>query len=648
MRMNSRKKILYSIIFLFHFFLLPLCAIGRKSGLELCDELFNILRRQDFNPQIQNIVSKGQNQFPYNIVIYNNNLPEKNNENLILFFKLEEACNYRNILFDTLTKLKEEAINSTVIISYNEFSIPQIESTIKGSQVFIVSLNSNVNNYVYLINLSAAKNSFICGSKGKTAPFWMVKNVFTAYANQQLTKDLPLYYLSQYSKYSFLHDELLQAFLSNDIPAVKLDFHLDFLSTYKEIDKITNTILDLIDNYKNEFHTANDYHSFMFSFFNKSIWFSEYTIVKIILILTFSILFFVFFIGFINARLKNKAWTEIRNNWHAIPSTFTLLLAGFFAGKLFYFLANKIHPFSGTAFGIIILQILLSGALISIFYFFEMIFTKSYSGKSVDFLILITTLNNLLLFTIIDISLFPIFFAISIAAIISLIVKKNWTHIVLFIFIIAIFTPYIFYIYNYTDYQVLRQFFMHSNWSCILLPLVLLPLFLMLLRIFADIKKRFTQKRIFAIVISSTYLFFLIFFFTCNSILFTNNKTSTPLAKIIPDDSIAVETDYHDSLIFGNIIRSVKIKLPENTDFVEFTVSAQNENPVLYSDNEYEVTQKNTSSFLIPYNPPTELTFEYGSSDVGQSLMIRVYTRTDESMVYHTKEEKIIIESRQK
>ena len=644
--MNSRKKIFNLIIFLFIFLLLPLSASGRKSSLELCDELFNILRKQDFNPQVQNIVSKGENQFPYNIVIYNKNNPEKANENLILFFNLEEACNYRKILFETAEKLKQEPVNSTIVISYNEFSIPQIENTIKGSQVFISSLNSNTNNYVYAINLSAQKNSFICGSKGKTAPFWMVKSVFTAYTNQKLSKDLPVYYLSQYSKYSFLSDELLQTFLSNDIPAVKLDFHLDFLSSYKEIDKITNTILTLIDNYKNEFHTVNDYHSFMISFFNKPIWFSEYTIVKIILILTFFILSFVFFIGFINARLKNTTWTEIRNNWHVIPATFILSLAGFFSGKLFYFLANKIHPFSGTAYGIIILQILISGALISTFYLIEMFFIKSYSGKSVDFLILITTLNNMLLFTLIDISLFPIFFVIYIAAILSLIVKKNWTHILLFIFILAIFLPYIFYIYNYTDYQVLRQFFMRSNWSCILLSLVLLPLYLMLLRIFADIKKTFTQKKVFVIVISSTYLFFVIALFACNAIFFTKSKITNPLVKTVSDDSIPISINYHDSVIFGNIIRNVKIITPENCDFIEFSVYSPIENPVLYSDNEYEVSQKNESSFLIPYNPPNELTFDYGTADIEQTLQITVFKRSDESNIYHTKQEKILIEGK--
>ena len=644
--MNSRKKLLCSIIFLFQFLQLPLCAAGRKSGIELCDELFNILRKQDFNPQIQNIVSKGENQFPYNIVIYNNNSTENTNDNLILFFNLEEICNQRKILFDVAEKLKQEPINSTIIISYSEYSIPQIENTIKGSECFISSLNSNVNNYVYLINLSAEKNSFVCGNKGKTAPFWMVKSVFTAYANQQLSKDLPLYYLSQYSKYSFLTDDLLHNFLSNDIPAIKLDFHLDFLSTYKEIDKITNTILNLIDNYKNDSHSVNDYHSFMISLFNRPIWFSEYTIVKIILILTFFILTFVFFIGFINARLKNKTWTEIRNNWHVIPATYLLSVAGFFTGKLFYFLINKIHPFSGTAYGLIILQILISGALISTFYLIEMFYIKSYSGKSVDFLILMTTLNNLVLFTLIDISLFPLFFVISVAAILSLIVKKNWTHIVLFVYIISIFLPYIFYIYDYTNYQVLRQFFMHSNWSCILLSLVLLPLYLMLLRIFADIKKTFTQKKVFAIVISSTHAFFVIALFSFNAIFFTKNNTSIPLVKTIPDDSLSVKISYQDTAIFGNIIRSVKITAPEDCDFVEFTVFSNEDNPVLYSDNEYEITQKNTTAFLIPYNPPSELSFDYGTSDIGQTLQVTVYKRSEENYVYLTKQEKITIESK--
>jgi len=642
--MISRKKQVFLIIFLIHFLSIKLFSANSTSGIQVCDELFNILQEKNYNPQVQNLVSKGSNQFPYNIIIQNASLEEDNsNEELIFFFKMEEIINYRNILFNLADKLKEENIRSTIILSCNEFSIPQVENNIKGSKIFINSLNTNRKNYVFLINLNAERNSFICGSKGKTAPSWMIRSVFTAYSQQGFTKDIPLYYLSQYSKFSFLSDELLQSFLSNDIPAIKLDFHLDFFTSYTDLNRTSNTLLTLIDNYKNDSHTINDYHSFMIKLFKKSIWFSEYTIVKIILVLLFFILLFVFFIGFINTRLRNKTWIEIRKNWHVIPATFLLSLMGFYIGKFLYILLNKIHPFSGTAYGIVIIQILIAGAFVSFFYLVEMFYVKSYSGKSVDFIILMTTLINLFLFTIIDISLFPVFFAITLLAILSLIVRKNWTHILLFIFIINVFIPYIFYIYNYTSFQVLRQFFMRSNWSCLVFSLILLPVFLMLLRIFTAVKKRFTQKKVFIIIIASTYVFFVIFLFSMNKIFFTKNNTANPLVKTISDPSISIELNYEDKRIFGDIIREVKIQVPEESTYVEFKVYSNQDNPVFYSDNEYESPQKNTSVFLIPYNPPQQMTFSYGTSEIEQKLLVKVYKKTNQKNVYYTNQKIISI-----
>ena len=125
---------------------------------------------------------------------------------------------------------------------------------------------------------------------------------------------------------------------------------------------------------------------------------------------------------------------------------------------------------------------------------------------------MITTILNLLVFSIIDISLFPIFLSITLLSIISVILKRNWTHIILFIFMIITFVPYVFTMYTYADSQVLRQFFMHSNLTCFFLPLILLPLYLMLLRIFTAVRKRFTKKRVFFLLTGITYLFFSILF----------------------------------------------------------------------------------------------------------------------------------------
>ena len=640
--MNLAKKILFSVVFLL-IFITPVHSQYIPEGTELCDNVFNILKYKGLEPAAQNLVPNVNNSFPYNIILSNKNNNDSS-ENLIFIFKMEEIWKYKDILLATADKLKTETFNSTILISYTEDSFSPIEFNIKGSEIFLNSLNTNDNNYVFLINLTADHNEFITGSKGITSPAWMIQNTFSAYTKEKLNKDIPFYYLSQISKYKFLDIEPLAFFLTNNIPAIELNFKTEYQTTYESISTIKNVILDVIDNYITNESRINDYHSLMIRMFKKTLWFSEYSIVQSIIIIIFIVLLFTFIISFINANLRNQAWKKIKTNWHVLPSTLALTILGFFGSKYFYIFLSKVTGFHHSAFGIVVFQIILSSILVSIFYLLELFYLKNYGERSIDFLIFITTVINLILFTIVDISLFPIFLTIAFFAFISLVFRNNITHILLFIFMLITFIPYVFYLYNYCDSETLSNFLTTDNFTCIFIPLILLPIHLMLLRIYTATKKHFTKKWVFIVIVSSTFILISLFFYLMNQIFLSDKSTNTTEITLIENKDKKAEISYSDRIVFGEIIRYVTIECDDNPTYIEFVIFADEVNPVLYSDNKYQNLSWNTVQFSIPKNPPEKLNFSYGAEKSNSILQIKVYYQEPNTNVYSVSEHSLFIE----
>lgn len=614
------------------------------NGIQLCDNMFSFLKKNKINPQAQYLLSSGENSFPYNILISNS--IEDSEENLVLAFKMEQAFENQQLILDTITTLNFSNVSYTILLSYGENNLQLTDNIICGSQVFIESLNTNKKSNVFIFDLNTRGNEFITGSHGITSPAWMIYAVFSAYVQERITDDLSFYYLSQFSKYKFYQNSFLSDFHLSGIPAIKLNFNTQNSGNKITTEKVTRIVEDVIKNYKNISHETNDYHSLMIRFFNKTIWFSEYTIVKIIIILIFFFIFAIYFIGYINSNLKVKAWTQLKNNWHTIPITLLLTVIGFFAGKYVYIFVNKFFSFTHTPYGIVILEILISSVFVSAFYLYEMAKNKQFGEKSVDFLIFISTFINLFIFSIIDISLFPFFLSITILSILSLIVRKNWTHIILEIITIVTFAPYVFHLYNFAPSDELRNFLINKNLVCILLPLIIQPVYILLLRIFTATRKRFQKTRVFVLIISLTYFFFLVLLTVSNHYLFTPKNLTNKEIEIKKIDSENHSITYSDKKVFGDVVRTLNITTGKDPVYVELLINGVNKTPILYSDNEFINYNKNTSCFLIPYYPPEKMVFSYGASTEECEVILKAYYQTEKQNSFYLIQETLHIEAK--
>ena len=613
------------------------------NGQDLCDSMFNYIEKNGFKPELQPLVSGGTNLLPYNIIVKFTPKDTVSDYNFILFFYMEDAWQNREIITAALNELSKQQYNSTVVLCYGNRNSLNKENIIYGADIFVQSLDTNTSNSAVLLDLSSGKNQIITGSNKKHSPSWMLKDMFDAYSNAKITDGLPLIFISQTADFTFSPDRAFLAFLNADIPCISAGI--------KDTTRATDVILAFINSYETSKDQSNDSHTFMFRFFGKRIWLSEIRLIKILIVFHILSILLLFSMSFINKNLKVEFWQEIRANWYVIPVIFTLTLAGLFAGKgLYKLFARSTY----TAFGFVIVQIMISMLLVSLFFMLNLSLLKKYTTRSLDFLLLLDTFINLTIFTLLDISLFPIFMFIYLVSVISFIFRRNWIHIILFIFLIVPFVPYINSLFNTSDIESLHNLLIKSPAQPFLLSFILLPVYQMLLRMFNAFKKYYTQKKFYAILIGATYIGIFIILLLLNRIFYSQKKDKTQMLQMqlltaqntLPDKDFYLS--YKDQKIFSDTIRTVYIQSLQTPVYVSLQIQSDDENttPVLYSENEFNLLTQNTVDFPLPLYPALNLEFNYGSDKKGQTITVEQIFYDQQQDTYYSLTKTLKIEGK--
>ena len=631
--MSLKKSFL--VIFLFSLLIQHISATeGPKAeelkGTDLCGYVFSRLEKTGCHPLVQTLVSNGTNDLPYNIIVSFHPKDTKTDGNLILFFDMQDAASCMDIFPPLFDSISQKNYDCSVVFGYgNRINIPR-DNLINGAQVYASSLNSTARNSAFLFRLNAAKNTIITGSGKSHSPSWMLKNLFDAYSSAKITEGLPLYFISQTEEFTFLEDKAFTAFNTSEIPCI--------LAQIKDISKTQSIVQSCIDSYESSQFEPSDSHTFMFRIFGKRIWFSELRIISSMIIILILSLMLVFYIGFINKNIRHEFWHEISNNWYVIPVILLLSIGGFFSGKALYTAIVLKNGLKHTAFGFIIMQISISMLLVSIFYILNLSLLKNYTTRSLDYILIVVTFINQFILSIVDISLFPIFMAIFLIAVISFIFRRNWIHIILFLFLFIPFFPYVNAIFRTSDTQKLNQLLLQSPTQPFTVSLILLPHYLMWLRILNAIKKRHPKKRVYALVTGSTYVFLLVLLILLNRILYSNNKNIQQTELIKTGGSFDFEFSYTDKKIFSDTIRTVHMETKDIPVYASLKVEAsQQGNGVLYSENEYILDTFDSAVFTLPLYPPRRIDFSYGCTDLPQTLIAeQIFYNEQDNSYYST------------
>ena len=602
------------------------------KGTALCDEMFTFLQKNEAHPQVQPLTAGGTNNLPYNIIVNFSQQAIKSEYNLVILFDMENARENKELLLPIIDKLKEQNYNSCVVLCYeSKLNIPR-QNIIYGSDVFASSLNTNINNSVLIFNLSAKKNAIVSGSNGYHSPSWMLKNMFDSFSEAKITDGLPLFFISQVADFTFSTDRQLLSFFEAEIPCISADI--------KDKERALEVINSCITLYDSSRYEQSDSHAFMFRFFGKRFWFSEYRIVSALIVLILIGFILVFCVGFVNRTVRKEFWQEIRSNWYVIPLIYILCAAGFFTGKLFYSLFVPATSTNYTVFGCILPGLSLSTLLVSVFYMLNLSLLKKYTTRSLDFILVIDTFINQVVFTLLDVSLFPIFLTIFIVAVISLIFRRNWIHIILFVFLIIPFVPYVNALFSISDSEKLHTFLIKSNALPFVISLVLLPVYLMWLRILNAIKKRYAKKRVYALVISAAYFFIFLIIIILNRTFYSNKKAPAKEIAVLtlPLDSAPFDFDltYEDKTVFSDIIRCVKISSSTQPVYnsIKIISLTDTQQPVLYSENDFSLTQTNEANFSVPLYPPQKMEFNYGTTQTAQIITAEQIFYSQEANCY--------------
>lgn len=638
------KKAFFFLTFLSLFLLSETLLFANTSGYEISNQVYNKFYEKKLKISTQNIVVSGENQFPFNIIVQFNSKNSNNDfftKKLLFVVDQEQSLKNPELIKNLIEILKKSSydFDLELLFSYGDNQKVLKQGMICGSQEFLNNSNINENTTVIILDFSNSENSIITSSNGISSPSFLVKNGYNIFLDNKIESKLPTYYISQQNKFHFFVDNQLNFFFQQGIPAIKYSF-----SENEEPNKIILFCSDFIENYSKNINYSWDQHFIIIKLINKYYRLTEQNIVRLIIFLFFACVLFITLLSFINSNKRNKTWKRIKKIWFSAPLTFFIILASFFLGKGIYFIFRKNFSLQGSITFLLSLQLILSFFFSSTYYVFQLKKgQETINAKSIDFVLIFSTGFNLFIFSFIDISLFPLMLLIFILAILMLIIKKRQFHIIIFFLMCIPFIPYIHTIISNADLFLLKNFFTNENIIFIPESLILTPIILTYFRIFASFKtKLFNYKRIIITIANSFFFLTICIIFSGISVSkFLEKKKITKLPTINEINADLIEISYDDKQIFSDTIRTLKIKIPDNTFQCSVILSTEKTSPILYSDYDFEVLSPTKASFLIPYKPGKEFSFVYGIENLESEIFVNIITGDENLNIYSSYSKKI-------
>ncbi|MCR4743484.1 MAG: hypothetical protein K5866_11520, partial [Treponema sp.] len=563
---------------------------------------------------------------------------DSENQNLLLIFPQEKFEENKEIILNILFFLKAQnnKPNIKVLFSYGDNSSIKTGDQLLGSNIFLDSLEHPEIYTTLIIDFTDSNNSIISYGGGKTSPSYLIKNLYNSILDSKLNFNLPFYYLSQIYTIKFSIDKVLDYYLQQNIPAIKIILNTkDENIDQSEIsDFLIKTIINTEINNSGNF----DQHFLLFRFIKSQYKImSEYSIVIIVILIIFSFLLFLFIYFFIIHRKYNPEWKSFKKNIYIYPAilaiTFISLLLGRVIGKAISNGQSDLLRFYTTICSQLILSLIFSFS----FFTIEINYSKNISENSLDFIVIISTFLNQFIFLMVDISFFPIFMLICITAILSLFIKNRYIKLVLILFMISPLFIYIdsllSVILNLSNYYD----FIFNRISFLFLVLTVCPLYIFLLRIIITFKKDFSNKIktfLFNSLICFAISLFTIVFSVITYYQLKKKQINNPVIITQVEEASQIFIKYEDSNIIENKIRNLEITIPDDCIKCQVILSNKEGNPILYSDNTFEQTSLNSAYFVIPDLAPEKLYFTYGHNDYDSQIKVICYLRKSENDFY--------------
>lgn len=620
--MKFRTALLCSIFLLFSALSPAFSQEKKVYGTELCNTVYDFLKKNGYSPSTQSLVATGENAFPYNISVrFNTN--DEYAENLVFVFAQDDVIENQDAIKFILTKLKtsDYCFNTTVLFAYGEKQKIEKQDMIFGTQVFIEALNSNLEYTAFIFDLDADRNKVEAISSGISSPPWLIKDTFNTCNELGVDFELPKLFLSQISTYRFIHNRQLSIFFENDIPAIIMSFDGE-TANLNNGENIKAAAVNLLFKFSSRTTRNWERHFSIIKLFGRYRVFQERSLLRIILPSVLAWLIFIALLFFVNTRLKKRAWQTIGKIWYSVPLLYALLFLSFTVSRqVFLYIFPQISNAEGV-FAILITQILFSLLASLCFFILILAFNFGFDENSVDYLLVICCFINQSFFILVDISLSPIFLTICLLSLIALTVKNNFLHVLIFILMILPLVPYAHSVISFSNTRELTQFIKTNKFINFMIPLALYPNFIILFRTLTSMRSKKPKGKlsIFSKILIGGAAYFV---FTSGILIaqgiyrtkqLNTRQASSPSIALSPEGTNLISISYSDNKIFDDIIRTLNVELERDCILCDVQIVSRAQNPILYTDNEYTTITSKSIRFKIPDYPPSNMTFSYGAS----------------------------------
>lgn len=614
-------------------------------GIELCDTIFSKLKKEGFSPITQSLIVNGENSFPYNIILNYKNKDldfEKNsdnNKNLIIQLCMEDFFVAESSIIKLIKFINENnfSYNISILFTYGDNQIINKKNMIFGSEVFIDSLFEAENSTAVLLNFDSQNNKIISNSDSIISPMWILKYFYQAFYDNSIHKDLPIFFLSQVYKYSFLtQSNLLSTFIKSNIQSIQLNF----CKETTESNIVENILINFVSNFSEIYTPQWDQNFLMIKLFGSYKWISETSLVKFILIIACLTLILIFIYYVTHKNIAKKFLFSAKNLWY-IPFFFILsMILCYFIGNNIFYKLIKFFPINNQ-FSYLILFNFSFLFLVFFSYFRYKIFLskKYYKEKAIDLHVAILSFANLILFSLVDITLFPIFLIEFFIFLLCYRFRTYTSKSLYVILSVLIFIPYLYIFSINIDLKNIERILVYNVYFLLCLILIFNPILILLFRsISFSVKK---QGANFEKIRFIFYVCTIFFFFISSHIIITKKYIKLPSSTItisnINRDESYINFVYNSKEVFDDIVRTINISFEKQPVQCNVSISSE-KNPVLYSDNQYILEKSGNATFLIPYYPPKNLTFEYGTKNEKSVITITaIFEKSDYNYVMQTK-----------
>ena len=623
-----KKNSFFFIFFSLFFSVAPFHA-QRLPGADDCIKLRTVFQKNDFPATEFPLVAFEDDGIPFNIRIdiggAANKRFQRRNEDFPLYFvfSTEEALENTPFLLKLMDTLELTYTNMPIHFLFlygNE--IPQFQDTsITGAERFVQTDAEGAALTAVCVHLNRKANAIIPGGGGTTSPAWLVRLVSGAFFQNRFFYTVRASMTGIFYRLNLLKDDDATAlFLRNGIPSCGIEL-ASFPSDSDYEKRMLNFFSMIVSYFEPEQNAEWDRHYIPFQIGNITYIFTENLSIIINVIVLFLILFIVCELSFFVRSREYDISHEVKRTWYIIPLSAFLTAVAFSLGQGFSLALY--HLFRTNYYTLIAVKIVFAFALISFTYLVLIRFHLVHNQRVYSYLLTITSIMNIFLFSLADLSLFYLFFIAYLIIYISRPMKRTGTLSGAFL-VLAV--PFILFAAQFAvnaDITKLRRAVFCPLYVNLVLSFAFLPFEFLWLRILlrlnliwrhvAMAQRKVIRQNVSAI--ASAIGIFVVLLLVITLIIpeeYKKQSEEHTEHAILDEEDGRIRIDAQDSDNFGTITRTIQVQFEEVPECAELAIIGKDGNTVLHSELDFVSDyERNTDFFLLPSRPPKTLTARY-------------------------------------